>query len=214
MKKLFVAFLLFLTASINLNSSKPISKSFKKAEISTIEAFNVYSLSFNILKNKYNIKTKNIPICLPVDKEGIKRISEYYGIREIHPVLKIKSSHNGIDFSGNIGTPIYPAATGVIKEVKKSFSFGNLIIINHGKGIESYYAHLQHINIVKGQKVTINDTIGTLGNTGWSTGPHLHYEVRIDNIPINPLCLLDLENKKDKLISKMLNQKNLRKHVE
>lgn len=99
--------------------------------------------------------------------------------------------HPAIDIAAPFGTEIRPIKDGVVEDISKSrVGYGNSIIINHGDGITSLYAHLSKINVSKGDKVTVFDTIGNVGRTGHSTGPHLHLEVRKNGIPINPFAIL------------------------
>lgn len=103
--------------------------------------------------------------------------------------------HTGIDIanpSGHIGDPINPAMDGEVVYAGEIFwGYGKHIIINHGHNVTSIYAHLDKIYVYKGQKVTITDTIGKEGKTGWTTGPHLHFETRIYGIPVNPRVFLE-----------------------
>lgn len=102
--------------------------------------------------------------------------------------------HTGIDIAnaqGLVGDPITPFMNGtVIFEGEKSWGYGKHIIIDHGNNLTSVYAHLNRIYVYKGQEVKIGDTIGTMGSTGWSTGPHLHFEIRVYGIPVNPRVFL------------------------
>jgi murein DD-endopeptidase MepM/ murein hydrolase activator NlpD len=99
--------------------------------------------------------------------------------------------HPALDIAAPRGTDIKPIKDGVIENVSRSrVGYGNAVIVDHGNGIKSLYAHLSKINISKGDKVTVLDTIGNVGATGHSTGPHLHLEVRKNGIPINPFAIL------------------------
>ena len=100
--------------------------------------------------------------------------------------------HTGIDIGGHKGDPINPAMDGtVIYEGEIFWGFGKHIIIDHGDNITTIYAHLDKIYVYKGQKVTINDTIGSMGSTGWSTGNHLHFQINVYGIPVNPRVFLE-----------------------
>ena len=102
-----------------------------------------------------------------------------------------RSFHPGIDLVTKFGTPIRPIATGDIEEAGYSlFGYGNAILVNHGDGTKSLYAHLSKIYVKKGDSVTSNTVVGLVGSTGRSTGPHLHLEIYQDNVPINPLTML------------------------
>ena len=97
------------------------------------------------------------------------------------------SSHTGLDIATSLGTPITPIATGTVKFAGWKGSYGNLVIINHGNGIESYYAHCNEIYVAVGQAVDVRTAISTVGSTGNSTGTHCHFEVRIDGKTTDPL---------------------------
>lgn len=107
------------------------------------------------------------------------RINDRFGMR-MHPVRKKRVMHNGIDYKANVGTPVYATADGAVEYAgyNKSSGFGNLIILQHGLGFKTYYAHLSKLKIKSGSYVSKGQLIGLSGNTGTSTGPHLHYEVR------------------------------------
>ncbi len=96
------------------------------------------------------------------------------------------SSHTGLDIATSLGTPITPIATGTVKFAGWKGSYGNLVIINHGNGIESYYAHCNEIYVAVGQAVDVRTAISTVGSTGNSTGPHLHLEIRQNGTILNP----------------------------
>ena len=95
-------------------------------------------------------------------------------------------AHTGLDIAAASGTPIKAAAGGTIEYASWMGSYGNLVIVSHGNGIKTYYAHCSKILVTKGQTVNAGDTISLVGTTGNSTGPHLHFEVRINDKPVNP----------------------------
>ena len=96
--------------------------------------------------------------------------------------------HTGIDFTAPIGTPIYATGDGGVERLKnKMTGYGKVVIINHGFGYESLYAHMSKIIVKPGEKVKRGQIIGYVGNTGRSTGPHVHYEIRKNGKPINPV---------------------------
>jgi len=128
-----------------------------------------------------------IPAIQPIANKQLVALASGYGMR-IHPVYKVKKMHSGIDFAAPIGTPIYATADGVIEEVSVKFSgYGKMIVIDHGFGYQSRYAHMHEFAIRQGQKVKRGDLIGYVGNTGLSTAPHLHYEVLLNGVMINPV---------------------------
>ena len=125
-----------------------------------------------------------IPNGVPVQA---RRISDRFGYR-MHPVKKKKVMHNGIDFKADRGTPVYATADGVVEFAgfHKSSGFGKLIILQHNFGFKTYYAHLDAVKIKTRDFIRKGQLIGLSGNTGLSTGPHLHYEIRHLFTSINP----------------------------
>ncbi len=110
-----------------------------------------------------------------------------YGYR-IHPIYKTRRMHAGMDFSAKTGTPIYATGDGTVSKVKKSRrGYGNHVIIDHGYGYKTLYAHMQKYIVRRGQKIKRGETIGYIGSTGTSVAPHLHYEVHKNNKKVNPV---------------------------
>ncbi|MGY5354457.1 M23 family metallopeptidase [Wenyingzhuangia sp. IMCC45467] len=139
-----------------------------------------------LAKNKSEMLA-SIPAIQPVANKDLKRMASGYGIR-IHPIYKTRRMHWGMDFSAPQGTNIYATGDGVIKSAKKSRKgFGNHVVINHGFGYETTYAHMSTFYVRTGQKVKRGDLIGLVGSTGSSTAPHLHYEVKKGNQKLNPV---------------------------
>ncbi|HHT64116.1 MAG: murein hydrolase activator EnvC family protein [Bacillota bacterium] len=116
---------------------------------------------------------------------GYTSITSEYGYR-IHPILKTKRMHTGIDIGAPAGTSIKAVADGTVIFAGWLGAYGNATVIDHGGGISSMYAHQSSILVKENQDVKKGDVIGKVGSTGWSTGPHLHFEVRKDGDPINP----------------------------
>ncbi len=102
--------------------------------------------------------------------------------------------HNGTDFAGAHGTPIYATADGVVTHADWLSGYGRLVKIQHAFGIETRYAHMSAIYVSEGQKVSRGDRIGAMGNSGRSTGTHLHYEVRLGEKPVNPMIYIKAAN--------------------
>lgn len=128
-----------------------------------------------------------IPAIQPVSNDELKRLSSGYGMR-MHPILKVRKLHPGIDFSAPKGTPIYATGDGEVKRVHTSLGgYGRQVEIDHGYGYVTKYAHMEMFNVKKGQKVKRGECIGYVGNSGRSTAPHLHYEVHKDGKKINPV---------------------------
>lgn len=127
-----------------------------------------------------------MPAIQPVENKDLRRISSGYGVR-YHPILKISRMHNGIDFSANNGANIYATADGVVTQATGQRGYGKIVTIDHGFGFETRYAHMRKMNVRRGQKVTRGQVIGEVGNTGLSTGPHVHYEIRKNGATVNPI---------------------------
>ena len=127
-----------------------------------------------------------IPAIQPVANKNLKYTASGYGMR-IDPIYKTTKFHAGMDFSANIGTPVYATGDGVVKKAGWQSGYGKIIIINHGFGYETWYAHLNDYDVRVGQKVVRGEVIGEVGNTGKSTGPHLHYEVHVKGKVVNPV---------------------------
>ena len=128
------------------------------------------------------LPTVSVPSRMPLEHA---RVSSSYGMRD-HPVLRKRARHNGIDLAAPTGTPIYATADGLVERANWFSSYGNYIQIGHGNAIETRYAHLSKIIVADGQQVRKGDLIGYVGSTGRSTGPHLHYEVRIAGEAVDP----------------------------
>ncbi len=124
-----------------------------------------------------------VPSRMPVD--GV-RLSSEYGMRT-HPVLGGRRAHKGVDLAGPTGTPVYATADGTVSMAQWFSSYGNYIQLEHGAGLETRYGHLSGYTVKAGQKVRKGDLIGYIGSTGRSTGPHLHYEVRVAGVAVNPV---------------------------
>ena len=118
------------------------------------------------------------------------RVSSNFG-RRLHPIHGSWRSHNGTDFSAPVGTPIMATSDATIDFIGTQRGFGNLIVLKHRNDITTHYAHLNGFakGLAKGQSVSQGDLIGYVGCTGWCTGPHLHYEVRIKDVPADPMTV-------------------------
>ena len=172
----------------HVNSDMVINTA-KRIDILTSQLY-VQSKSFDeiyeMAKNKSEMLAC-IPAIMPVKDTDIYRISSHYGQRT-DPFYKVTKFHGGIDFSGRVGLGIYATGDGVVIKVEKNKSgYGNNILIDHGYGYKTRYAHLHSFKVKKGQKVKRGQEIGTMGNTGKSTAPHLHYEVIKNNKTVNPI---------------------------
>lgn len=127
-----------------------------------------------------------IPAIQPVANKNLKQTASGYGTR-IDPIYKTVKFHAGMDFSANIGTPVYATGNGRVVKAGWEGLYGNCINIDHGFGYVTKYAHLNKIKVRTGQKVVRGEVIGEVGSTGKSTGPHLHYEVHVKGQIVNPI---------------------------
>ncbi len=150
----------------------------------------IQSKSFDYIITLAENKEKmlaSIPAIQPVSNKDLSRMASGYGYR-IHPIYKTNKFHAGMDFSAKTGTPIYSTGDGTVYKVRKSKrGYGNHVVINHGFGYKTLYAHMSKYTVKKGQKIKRGDIIGYVGNTGTSVAPHLHYEVHKDGKKINPV---------------------------
>lgn len=170
------------------NSQLLISTSKKMDQIS--KQLYIQSKSFDEVMEmalKKSDMMASIPAIQPVKNKELKRVASGFG-RRIDPYYKKLKFHYGVDFSAPKGTPIYATGNGTVSKTKRSRrGFGNHIVIDHGYGYQSLYAHMTKYTVRKGQKVKRGDIIGYVGSTGKSTAPHLHYEVHKDGKKINPV---------------------------
>ncbi|WP_415393846.1 DUF5930 domain-containing protein [Paracoccus sp. SJTW-4] len=131
--------------------------------------------------DNYRIAVSKLPLAMPV--KSAFRFSSHYGARW-------GRQHQGIDMAAPVGTPVFATGDGVVVFAGWQRGYGNLIKIKHELGTETRYAHLSKIRVKQGQRVSRNTLIGDIGNTGRSTGPHLHYEVRVDGKAVNPMSFI------------------------
>lgn len=125
----------------------------------------------------------SVPSRMPLEGASL---TSGFGMRN-HPVLGGRRQHTGIDLAAPTGTPVYATADGVIGRADWYSSYGLYISINHGAAMETRYAHLSRLAVAAGDNVKKGDLIGYVGSTGRSTGPHLHYEVRVEGLAVNPI---------------------------
>lgn len=130
-------------------------------------------------------RMKCIPAIQPIANKDLKRTASGYGMR-IDPIYRTPHFHSGMDFSAKIGTDIYATGNGKVTYASWKQGYGNCVIIDHGYGYQTVYGHLSKFKVRVGQKVTRGEVIGEVGNTGKSTGPHLHYEVIVRGRHDNP----------------------------
>ncbi|MFW5644392.1 MAG: M23 family metallopeptidase [Bacteroidota bacterium] len=150
----------------------------------------VQSKSFDEVIQLANTKEKRLsarPAIQPVSIKDLTRFGSAFGMRT-HPILKVRKMHEGIDLTAPRGTPIYATANGTVLQAGyTSGGYGNKIVIDHGFGYQTLYGHCHEIRVKRGQKVNRGDVIGTVGSTGLSVAPHLHYEVHVNGRVVNPL---------------------------
>jgi hypothetical protein len=140
---------------------------------------------FELARNKEEMLA-SIPAIQPVRNEDLTRVASGYGYR-IHPIYKVRKLHTGMDFTAPTGTEIFATGDGVVIRVERKLNgYGKNVVIQHGYGYETLYAHMSKILVREGQKVKRGEVIGLVGNTGTSVGPHLHYEVIKDDAKVNP----------------------------
>ncbi len=126
-----------------------------------------------------------LPAIQPVDNKDLKRMASGFGYR-IHPIYRVARMHTGWDFTAPIGTEIYATGDGVVKSPDGGSGYGLHIVIDHGFGYQTLYAHMSRMAVRPGTKVKRGQIIGYVGNTGVSSGPHLHYEVIKNGEKVNP----------------------------
>ena len=173
----------------------------------TIEEFN---LALSLVKQEIEERKESVQKIKSYIKQKLQKensvpniwptvsgfISSGYGYR-IHPIKKVMFFHKGIDISVPVGKPVIATADGVVKYANWLGGYGKIIILSHGYGYTTYYAHLSSILVEKGTKVFRGDKIGLVGSTGLSTGPHLHYEIRYNNKDVNPIDYIKIKQNKN-----------------
>ena len=173
----------------DMDNANLVINTAKKLDMITKQLY-VQSTSFDeiiSLAQRHEELIHSIPAIMPISNNDLTKTASKFGWR-IDPFTGAQKLHTGMDFSANVGADVFVTGDGVVEKVSwTNGGYGNLIIVNHGFGYSTYYAHLNSFNVNEGQKVKRGDVIGTVGNTGRSKGPHLHYEVRIKGVPVNPV---------------------------
>lgn len=136
--------------------------------------------------------THHIPSIQPVINPQLTLLTTSYGMR-IHPFYKTLTSHQGVDYAIPEGSRVFATADGRVKEIKRSSTSGQTVIIDHGNGYETSYSHLSKISVVRNQQVRRGDIIALSGDTGLSLAPHLHYEVRLGGVRVDPIHYFFME---------------------
>lgn len=194
-----------IAANFGITEKYKITRKFSKLIQSSFELSEDYSL-FDYKFKRYKTIASNLEKRIHVldqhllNNESILRstptvlptngwITSYFGHR-ISPTAGVRKMHEGLDVGAPFGTPIIAPADGVVTYAGKKAGFGMFVQIDHGYGIETIYAHSRKIIAKNGQKVKRGDLLATVGSTGYSTGPHLHYEVRVNGIAVDPLYFI------------------------
>lgn len=173
---------------MELPSAKLVVNTTQKMDLLERQLY-IQSKSFDevlALCKKHDEMLECIPAIQPVSNKDLKQTASGYGTR-IDPIYKTVKFHSGMDFSANVGTPVYATGNGVVRKAGWEGLYGNCIQIDHGFGYVTRYAHLSKIDVRVGQKVVRGETIGKVGTTEKSTGPHLHYEVMVKGQIVNPV---------------------------
>jgi len=171
----------FDNSEIVIETAKRLDKIKKKLYIQTKSFDEIIDLA----KNKEDMLA-SVPAIQPISNKDLRRTASGWGFR-MHPIYKIRLFHYGMDFTAPTGTEVFSTGNGTVIEARRSRGFGNTILIDHGYGYKTRYAHLNSFNVRKGQEVIRGDVIAFVGNTGRSTAPHLHYEVIRNRKKINPV---------------------------
>lgn len=172
----------FNSSNVVINVTKKLDKISKKMYIQSKSFDDVVKLA-----NNKSVMLASIPAIQPINKKNLKSVASGFGYRT-HPIYKTMHLHSGMDFSAPIGTPIYATGDGIVESADNlAQGYGNHVVINHNFGYKTLYGHMSRYAVRRGQKVKRGDVIGYVGNTGMSTGPHLHYEVIKNDVKINPI---------------------------
>lgn len=123
-----------------------------------------------------------MPSLMPV---SARALTSGFGLRQ-HPILGTLRAHSGIDLAASFGSPIVATSDGVVNTASWAGGYGLLVALDHGSGLQTRYGHMSRLAVVPGQSVRKGDVIGYVGSTGMSTGPHLHYEIRVNGQAVNP----------------------------
>ena len=173
---------------MDMENSKLVVNTTQKMDLLARQVY-IQSKSFDEvveLCKQHDEMLASIPAIQPVANKNLKQTASGYGTR-IDPIYKTVKFHEGMDFSANVGTPVYVTGNGKVTQAGWDGLYGNSITIDHGFGYVTRYAHLSKIKVRRGQKVIRGEVIGEVGSTGKSTGPHLHYEVHVKGKVVNPV---------------------------
>lgn len=172
----------------NMPNMEIVVETAKKLDVLSKQIY-VQSKSFDDIVNLATHKgemLRRIPAIQPLRSKNMNRLASGFGYR-IHPVYKTFRMHTGVDLSAPIGTPIFATGDGIVEAADFGRGYGKRVIIDHGYSYKTQYAHMSRIMVSRGQAVKRGDMIGLVGNTGTSTGPHLHYEVIKNDKYVDPI---------------------------
>ncbi|HTG65248.1 MAG TPA: M23 family metallopeptidase [Flavobacterium sp.] len=194
------------------DNSELVLQTTKRVDVLTKElAIQSKSLDYIVkLAKEKNKFLAAIPAIQPVRNENLKHMASGFGYRT-DPFTKARKMHKGMDFTAKKGTPIFATGDGVVSQADdRASGYGNHIVLRHGYGYETLYAHLSKYNCRPGQRIKRGDIIGYVGSTGRSEAPHLHYEVHKDGKVVNPLNFYygNISAVEYVAISKLANQEN------
>jgi len=187
-----------------LNTVKDLDQIKRKMYIQTKS----YDELLTLAKNQH-LMLASIPAIAPISTNE-SYLSSGFGLR-YHPIYKIRKMHTGLDFGARIGTAIYATGGGTVSKVSSSYyGYGKQIEIDHGFGFKTKYAHLSEFNVKVGQKVKRGECIGYSGNSGTSSGPHLHYEVHKNRKKVNPIHYIykDISEEEYEMLVKLASIEN------
>ena len=145
-----------------------------------------------ILMAAFSTKKGSVPELFPIKKGEYTKITSRYGKEFKNPATNKVTVHKGIDIKADEGVAVMATADGIILKSEEHEGYGNLVVIDHGDGFESLYAHLRNFNTVKGKTVKKGEIIGYVGNTGYSTAPHLHFEIHFNDKKVDPEKYIDI----------------------
>lgn len=140
--------------------------------------------SYTEIMSKYE-QNQKLFACIPAIKPAIGAKTSGFGMR-FHPIFKVQRFHSGLDFVAPVGSPVYATGDAVVQHVTTDGGYGKLVVLDHGFGYKTIYAHLSEFKVKQGQRVKRGDVIALSGNTGVSDGPHVHYEVVKNGVKMNP----------------------------
>jgi murein DD-endopeptidase MepM/ murein hydrolase activator NlpD len=136
----------------------------------------------------YSLDGKSVDTSYLASPVEFSRVTSGFAMR-MHPIQHRWKAHLGVDYGGDIGTPVRTVGDGVVEFAGEQNGFGNVVIIRHNSTDETVYAHLSRIDVQPGRAVTQGQRVGAMGQTGWATGPHLHFEFRVNGVHRNPTAI-------------------------